>query len=213
MLEQLIPVFITLLVVIDPVGIAPIFAALTRGGTVHYRRRMAIKGVMLATAMLLFFVFTGDALLRYLGISLPAFKIAGGALLFLLAIDMVFARHSGLRSTTVKEQEEAQYKDDISVFPLAFPLLAGPGALTTVLLTMSNTRHDPALFAGLLGVLFAVLLLTLISLLAAHRLTKLLGETGAKVIDRLLGLILTALAMQFVVDGIRASFFQESGVM
>ena len=213
MLEQLIPVFITLLVVIDPVGIAPIFAALTRGGTVHYRRRMAIKGVLLATAMLLFFVFTGDALLRYLGISLPAFKIAGGALLFLLAIDMVFARHSGLRTTTVKEQEEAQYKDDISVFPLAFPLLAGPGALTTVLLTMSNNRHDPVLFAGLLGVLFAVLLLTLISLLAAPRLTKLLGETGSKVVDRLLGLILTALAMQFIVDGVRASFFQESGLM
>lgn len=213
MLEQLIPVFITLLVVIDPVGIAPIFAALTRGGTAHYRRRMAIKGILLATAMLLFFVFTGDALLRYLGISLPAFKIAGGALLFLLAIDMVFARHSGLRSTTVKEQEEAQYKDDISVFPLAFPLLAGPGALTTVLLTMSSPRHDPLLFAGLLGVLFAVLLLTLISLLAAPRLTRLLGETGSKVVDRLLGLILTALAMQFIVDGVRASFFQESGLM
>ena len=204
--DQLTPVFISLLVVIDPIGMAPIFLALTRGGSAGYRRRMALKGVALATAILLFFVFTGDTLLRFLGISLPAFKITGGVLLFLLAIDMVFARQSGLRSTTVREQEEAQYKDDISVFPLAFPLLAGPGALTTILLTTGGARHDPLLFAGILAVLLGILLMTLLCLLLAPWLVKLLGETGTNVIDRLLGLILAALAMQFMVEGIRSSF-------
>lgn len=207
LLPQLTPVFITLLVVIDPIGMAPLFSALTRGGTRAYRRRMAFKGLALATAILLVFAFTGDALLRFLGISLPAFRITGGVLLFLLAMDMMFARQSGLRSATVREQEEAQFKEDISVFPLAFPLLAGPGALTTILLITGDTRDDPLLFAGVLGVLGVVLLLTLISLLIAPRLMALLGETGANVVDRLLGLILAALAMQYVVDGVRASFF------
>ena len=204
--DQLVPVFVTFLVVIDPIGVAPIFAALTRGGGDRYRRRMALKGTFVATLILLFFAFTGDALLRLLGISLAAFRVSGGILLFLLAIDMVFARPSGLRSTTVREQEEAQYKDDISVFPLAFPLLAGPGTLTTILLLTSGLRPQerPLLFFGLLGVLLGVLALTLLTLLLAPRLTELLGETGANVVDRLLGVILAALAVQFVLEGLRA---------
>ena len=204
--DQLVPVFVTFLVVIDPIGVAPIFAALTRGGDGRYRRRMALKGTFVATLILLFFAFTGDALLRLLGISLAAFRVSGGILLFLLAIDMVFARPSGLRSTTVREQEEAQYKDDISVFPLAFPLLAGPGTLTTILLLTSGLRpqEQPSLFFGLLGVLLGVLALTLLALLLAPRLTKLLGETGASVVDRLLGVILAALAVQFALEGLRA---------
>lgn len=206
MLDQLVPVFVTFLVVIDPIGVAPIFAALTRGGDDRYRRRMALKGAFIATLILLFFALTGDALLRLLGISLAAFRVSGGILLFLLAIDMVFARPSGLRSTTVREQEEAQYKDDISVFPLAFPLLAGPGTLTTILLLTSGLRpqEQPSLFFGLLGVLLGVLALTLLALLLAPSLTKLLGETGANVVDRLLGVILAALAVQFVLEGLRA---------
>ncbi|MDG4557313.1 MAG: MarC family protein [Candidatus Contendobacter sp.] len=209
MLDQLITLFVTLLVVIDPVGVAPMFAALTRGGADRYRRRMALKGAVIAALIMLFFLFTGDALLRFLGISLAAFRVSGGALLFLLAIDMVFARPSGLRSATVREQEEAQYKEDISVFPLAFPLLAGPGALTTILLTTSGLRpqDQPLLFLGLLGVLLTVLALSLACLLLAPRLTKLLGETGANVIDRLLGVILAALAVQFILEGLRAGLF------
>lgn len=154
-------------------------------------------------------MFTGDALLRFLGISLAAFRVSGGILLFLLAIDMVFARPSGLRSATVREQEEAQYKDDISVFPLAFPLLAGPGTLTTILLTISGipSKEQPLLFLAVLGVLLAVLLLTLLTLLLAPLLMKLLGETGANVIDRLLGVILAALAVQFMFEGLRAGLF------
>jgi multiple antibiotic resistance protein len=206
MLDPLVPVFVTFLVVIDPIGVAPFFAALTRGGDDRYRRRMALKGTFIATLILLFFAFTGDALLRLLGISLAAFRVSGGILLFLLAIDMVFARPSGLRSTTVREQEEAQYKDDISVFPLAFPLLASPGTLTTILLLTSGLRpqEQPSLFFGLLGVLLGVLALTLLALLLAPRLTKLLGETGASVVDRLLGVILAALAVQFALEGLRA---------
>ncbi len=209
MLESLIPVFVTFLVVIDPVGVAPIFSALTRGGSDRYCRRMAFKGVFIATLILLLFLFTGDALLRVLGISLAAFRVSGGALLFLLAIDMVFARPSGLRLATVREQEAAQYKADISVFPLAFPLLAGPGALTTILLTTSGLRpqEQPLLFLGLMGVLLTVLLLTLLCLLLAPQLMKLIGETGANVIDRLLGVILAALAVQFMLEGLRSGLF------
>ena len=205
MMEQLITIFVTFLVVVDPVGVAPMFAALTRGGNARYRRRMALKSTFIATLITLFFVFTGDAVLRFLGISLAAFRVSGGLLLLLLAIDMIFARPSGLRSATVREQEEAHYKDDISVFPLAFPLLAGPGTLTTILLTTSGLRFQdqPLLFLGLLGVLLTVMLLTLLCLLLAPQLLKLLGATGANVIGRLLGVILAALATQFMLEGLR----------
>src|SRR5690606_27011280 len=175
---------------------------LTRGGSAAYRRRMAVKAILLAAGILYLFAFSGDWLMRALGIGIPAFKIAGGLLLFLVAIDMVFARHSGLRSTTVREQEEARFKEDISVFPLAFPLLAGPGALTTVLLFVADTRGNYTAFGALLGVLAVVLLLAFLALMLAGHLMKLLGETGANVVDRLLGVILAALAVQFVLDGL-----------
>ncbi|HEX6929463.1 MAG TPA: MarC family protein [Gammaproteobacteria bacterium] len=204
-LENLINLFVVLFVVIDPVGLAPIFGALTRGGSVAYRRRMAVKAILLAAGILFLFAFTGDWLLQALGIGVSSFKIAGGLLLFLVAIDMVFARQSGLRSTTVREQEEARFKEDISVFPLAFPLLAGPGTLTTVLLYVSETRGDLVAFWSLLGMLGFVLLLAFIALLLAGRLMALLGETGANVVDRLLGVILSALAVQFVVEGTQAA--------
>lgn len=209
-LESLINLFVVLFVVIDPVGLAPIFGALTRGGSVAYRRRMAVKGILLAAGILFLFAFTGDWLLRALGISVSAFKIAGGLLLFLVAIDMVFARHSGLRSTTVREQEEARFKEDISVFPLAFPLLAGPGTLTTVLLFVAETRGDMIAFWSLLGMLAFVLALAFVALLLAGRLMTLLGETGANVVDRLLGVILSALAVQFVVDGLHAALLNAN---
>ncbi|MGD8378289.1 MAG: MarC family protein [Gammaproteobacteria bacterium] len=206
-LDQAINAFIMLLVVIDPVGTAPIFALLTRGGSETYRRRMAIKGISLAAGILLVFSFIGSPLLHALGVTIPAFKIAGGLLLFLLAIDMVFARQSGLRSATVREQEEARFKEDISVFPLAFPLLAGPGALTTILLLLGNSNGGVMAFASLLTIILVVLAITLLCLLAASRIMKLLGETGANVLDRLFGVILAALAVQFVIDGVTSAFF------
>lgn len=198
--------FVILFVVVDPVGLAPIFAALTQGGTAEYRRRMALRGTSIAAAILVVFAFVGDGLLRALGIGMPAFQIAGGMLLFLLAVDMVFARQSGIRSTTAREQIEAEQKKDVSVFPLAIPLIAGPGALTTVLLMVGERGNDVAFLVIVLGVLGLVLLLTLTSLLLSGRIVYLMGETGANVVSRVLGIVLAALAVQYVIDGLHGGF-------
>ena len=195
--------FVTLLVVIDPLGLAPIFAALTRGYPQKRKRETAIRGTVLGTAILLIFALAGDVLLSALGIGIPAFRIAGGILLFFLSLDMIFASPEGLRSRTTREQEEDDFNQDVSVFPLAIPLLAGPGAITTVLLFTGE--RSPAELGVFVGVLLAVLLLTLISLLLAPRIMGLFGETGANVLSRVLGVLLAALAVQFVLDGIQAS--------
>ncbi|MBA2344754.1 MAG: MarC family protein [Rubrobacter sp.] len=195
--------FVTLVVVVDPLGLAPIFAALTKGYSAERRRETAIRGTILGSAILFVFALAGDVLLEALGITLPAFRIAGGMLLFLLALDMIFARPSGMRSKTIREQEEDSFEGDVSVFPLAIPLIAGPGAITTVLLyTGGRTPAEVGVFAG---VLLVVLLLTLVSLLLASRVMGLFGETGANVLSRVLGVLLAALAVQFVLDGIQAS--------
>lgn len=196
--------FLLLFVTIDPLGVAPVFAALSAHMDAGQRRRAATRAVLLSAVLLVVFGLLGDALLSSLGIGLPAFRIAGGCLLFLLAIDMVFARQSGLRSTTRGEFHEAEHKPDISVFPLAFPLLAGPGALTTILLMSVGNRGEPVELGMVMGALACVLLLTWLALLLAGRLLKVLGETGANVIGRLLGLLLAALAVQFIVDGVTA---------
>ena len=203
MLEFVFNSFVTLLVVIDPLGLAPIFAALTRGYPAKRKRETALRGTALGTAILLIFALVGDVLLEALGIGIPAFRIAGGVLLFLLSLDMVFASPSGLRSRTVREQEEDDYGQDVSVFPLAIPLLAGPGAITTVLLYTGE--RTPAELGVFVGVLLLVLLLTLFSLLVAPRIMGLFGETGANVLSRVLGVLLAALAVQFVLDGIQSS--------
>lgn len=205
MLDILLSSFVTLFIVVDPIGVAWLFVALTHDADAAARRRMATQAVVLSGVILFVFYFIGDVFLKWMGISLPAFKIAGGILLLLLAIDMVFARQSGLRSTTAGEKHEAEQKKDISVFPLAFPMIAGPGALTTVLLMSANAANS-ALLWYLVAVLILVLALTLLCLLFARRLSRLLGQTGANVVSRLLGLILAALAVQFVIDGIKQSF-------
>lgn len=205
LMDHFLNSFIVLFSVIDPIGVAWLFAAMTHGSPRQEQRRMAVMATLLASSILLVFFFTGTTLLDWLGITIPAFRIAGGALLFLLSIDMVFARHSGLRSTTSNEQDEASHKQDISVFPLAFPLLAGPGAITTILLMTSTNSHG-SLFWEVLLVLVLVLLISLLALLYAPVLVRLLGETGANVISRILGLLLAALAVQYVVDGVKTSF-------
>ncbi len=203
MTELLVNNFVTLFVVVDPIGIAVIFSGLARHGDRAFRRSMALRASLLSTVILVAFFFIGEMLLRALGIGQPAFRIAGGILLFMLAIDMVFARQSGLRSATFREREEASSKQDISVFPLAFPLLAGPGAMTTVLL-MADSGEAPAVTAGMVGIILLIMGMTLTSLMLSARVMDWLGETGANVISRLLGLILAALAVQYVVDGARA---------
>ncbi len=205
-IHQWINDLIVLFVVIDPPGLAAMFAALTRDGDNAYRRRIAIKATLLATGILYVFAFIGVRLLEALSVSLPAFKIAGGILLFLVAIDMIFARQSGLRSATVREQEEARFKEDISVFPLAFPLIAGPGALTTVILLAGNAGGHPWEFVAVLIILGIILALAFIALLSSGYLMRLLGVTGSNVLGRLLGVVLSAMAVQFVIDGLRAVF-------
>lgn len=201
-LAQWINDLIVVFVVIDPPGLAAMFAALTRGGDTTYRRRMAVKATLLASGILLVFALIGSRLLDALGVSVPAFKIAGGVLLFLVAIDMVFARQSGLRSATVREQEEARFKEDISVFPLAFPLIAGPGALTTVILLAGNARGHPVEFVAVLVAFAIVLALAFAALLASGLMMRVLGVTGSNVLGRLLGVVLAAMAAQFIIDGV-----------
>lgn len=203
MTEFLFNSFVTLLVVVDPPGLAPIFAALTHGYTSKRKREAAVRGTFIGAGILLVFAFVGDGLLGALGISLAAFRIAGGILLFILALDMVFASPRGLRSRTAREQEEDEYNQDITVFPLAIPLLAGPGAIATVLLYTGG--REPAELALFVVVLLAVLALTLVSLLLAPRITSLMGETGSNVLSRVLGVVVAALAVQFILDGINAS--------
>jgi len=204
MAELLLDTFIILFVVVDPVGLAPMFAALTQDVGSAQRRRLAVRGVAIAGALLVAFVIVGDGLLRALGIGLPAFQIAGGVLLFLLAVDMLFARHSGLRSTTEREQHEAERRKDISVFPLAIPLIAGPGALTTVLLMVGEQGDNPAVIGATLAMVLLVLGLTLAALLFAARLLRIIGQTGANVVSRVLGVVLAALAVQYILDGLYA---------
>lgn len=204
LLENAMNSFLLLFVTIDPVGVTPVFAALSAHLPEAARHAAATRAVLLAAVIMVVFGLVGNDLLNALGIGLPAFRIAGGGLLFLLAIDMVFARHSGLRSTTQGEFHEAEHRQDISVFPLAFPLLAGPGALTTILLLTTGNAGEPGLLGTTLAGLVLVLLLTWAALRMTGPLLRVLGETGANVVGRLLGLLLAALAVQFMVDGVSA---------
>ncbi|KPK58590.1 MAG: MarC family protein [Gammaproteobacteria bacterium] len=206
MIEQLIKTFVVFFLVIEPISLVPMFAALTRGGEPGYRRRMAYKSIAISALIFVFFAIAGDLVLQALGVSVDAFKIAGGLLLFLLSVDMVFARQSGLRSTTVREQDEARYREDISVFPMAFPLIAGPGALATLLLFVVETRGEPLAVISLLGVIAVVLALTLVLLLTTTSIMRVMGVTGANVVSRLLGVVLAALAVQYVLDGLQHAF-------
>lgn len=203
--ETALSIFVTLFVVVDPLGVAPIFVALTAQDSSASRRRQAWHGVGIAAAVLLVFALGGEPLLRLLGISLPAFRIAGGLLLLLLGIDMVMARPSGLRSTTPDEEAEGERKADVAVFPLGIPLIAGPGALTSVMLLMGGASGD-LLRQGLVLLLLAVvLLLMLLCLLLSTMLIRVMGITGINVITRVFGLVVAALAVQFMLDGLQAA--------
>ncbi|MEY2853574.1 MAG: hypothetical protein RL030_706, partial [Pseudomonadota bacterium] len=204
MLDHLLKFFVTFLVVVEPVGVIPIFIALTEGNTELERRRMARKGVLIAGLIFLLFAVGGRLFLSTLGISLDAFRIFGGLLLFLIALEMVFARESGSR-TSSREQEEGKQKTDISVFPLAFPFIAGPGSLATILLAFGAASGEPLVFTGLLACVLVALVCVLFTLYLASPLMKLMGVTGANVVNRLFGVVLGALAVQYVIDGVRAS--------
>ena len=209
MLALFISAFVTLFVVIDPPGVAPIFASLTNGTSTRHRRSMAWKSVTLAGGILLFFALLGEALLGALGVSLDAFRIAGGIMVFLIAIDMVFEKRTQRRENRAEEvakgAEAGLEAEDISVFPMAIPMIAGPGSIAAVMLLTSRSTgwEETAVLGAALG---ANLLLTLGSLLAAAPLMKFMGRKTEAMITRLLGVILAALAAQFIIDGIRSAF-------
>jgi multiple antibiotic resistance protein len=205
MVEPLIKFFVVFFVVVDPISLIPLFAGLTQGASARFKKKMAGKSTVIALAISVLFALAGAKFLDIMGISLSSFRIAGGTLLFLIALDMVFGRPSGSKSTT-PEREETKRREDISVFPLAFPFIAGPGALATILLTAGELGGKPLIFAGFLGVIALVELICWILMLATPRLMKAIGVTGAGVLSRLSGVILAALAVQFIVDGVRGSF-------
>ncbi len=205
MMELFISAFVTLFVVIDPPGCAPIYASITSDANARQRRSMAIRAIVVAGGILLVFALFGEALLSTLHIELDSFRIAGGIMLFLIALDMVFEKRTERREQRAQDVIDDPEIEDVSIFPMAMPMIAGPGSIASVMLLVSqNSGLDRAL--TVLAALVAVLLLTLAALLTAGPLMKLLGAKAEAVITRLLGVLLAALAAQFVIDGLRASF-------
>ncbi|TNE40311.1 MAG: MarC family protein [Alphaproteobacteria bacterium] len=205
MTETAFIAFTTFFATIGPLDVAAIFAALTRDNSIAERRRMAAKAVLIGGGILLFFAVFGKAVLTSFGITLPAMQASGGILLLLIAIDMVFARDSGGTSTTDAENAEAKARKDVSVFPLATPLIAGPGAIGASVLLMAGARGDYVNMVIVVAVLLAMLLATYLLMLLAGPVQKLLGVTGLHVISRIVGVLLAALAVQFIFDGVRDS--------
>lgn len=208
MFETGLLAFTTFFAVVSPVDVAVLFAALTPHASPERRLVMAARGVLIAAVVLVSFALFGNKLLELLGITLAALRTAGGVLLLLMAIDMVFARSSGGVTTTDDEDAEAGHRHDISVFPLATPLIAGPGAMGASILLYAQAAGDPLHVTAVFAALGLVLALTFAFLLVASRLGALLGVTGQNVITRVFGILLAALAVQFIFDGIR-----ESGIL
>jgi len=207
LLPLFVSAFVTLFVVLDPPGVIPIFSSLTSGTSPLHRRAMAWRSSAIASAVLLLFGIFGEGFLGALGISLAAFRIAGGIMVFLIAIDMVFEKRTERRETRAEEvtKNRAVVEEDISVFPMAIPMLAGPGAIAAVML-LSARAHGFAEHLVVFGALAAVMAITLVALLAAGPVMRLIGVKIEAMVTRLLGVILAALAAQFVVDGLREAF-------
>lgn len=199
----LITAFVTMIVIIDPLGMTPIFVALTQGMGPARRRAVALRASIAAALILAVFAAFGEAVLGFVGISMPAFRIAGGMLLFLTALDMLFERRTKRREGTAAQAEDDDDDgDDPSIFPIAIPLIAGPGSIASVIL-LTGQRPGLEGLALVLGVTFTVLALVLVLFLTAGILERVLGRTGINVITRLLGMLLAALAVQFVLDGLK----------
>ena len=200
MTELALRSFLTLFVVVDPVGIAPAFLALVGERPGAEQKRVARKAIAVAGAVLFGFALGGDFLLGHLGISIDAFRIAGGVLLFRIAVGMVLASH---QRETVEEEEEARSRQDVSVFPLAIPLIAGPGAMASLLILVGQAKGDASKLAAVFGTTALVLGLTWLALRLSGPLGRVLRRTGVNVVTRVLGVLLAALAVQYVADGVR----------
>lgn len=205
MLETALVAFTTFFATIGPVDVAALYAALTHNNTPKERRAMALKGALIGAGILLFFALFGEVVLKHFGITLPALRVAGGILLFLIAMDMVFARPSGGTTATSEEVSEAESVKDVSVFPLATPLIGGPGAIGAAILLVADTQGDYQKTAIVIGAMLSIVLMTYILMLMATQVQKLFGVTGLQVLSRVVGVLLAALAVQFVFDGIRDS--------
>jgi multiple antibiotic resistance protein len=193
--------FATLFVIVDPIALVPMFIALTRGMDDDHRRRLALRACLIAAVLLALFGLVGNKLLEVIGITMPAFRISGGFLLFITALDMLFERR-----TQRREGQQPDANHDPSVFPLATPLIAGPGAFTTMILLVNNTPATGfAHSAAILAVMALVVASTFLMFLMAGFIERLLGRTGIVVVTRLLGMLLAALSVQFVLDGIRGT--------
>ena len=203
--ELFISAFITLFVVIDPPGCAPIYAGLTKNATAAQARNMALRATAIAAVILLIFAFFGEALLGALHIELDSFRIAGGLMLFFIAFDMVFEKRTQRREERAEKIAATPEVEDVSVFPMAMPMLAGPGAIAAIMLLM-NEANEPSEALAVFAALGAVLAITAASLVAAGPLIRLLGDKVEAVITRLLGVLLAALAAQYVIDGLKGSF-------
>jgi multiple antibiotic resistance protein len=205
MLNLFVSAFVTLFVVIDPPGCAPIYAGLTSGASPAQARAMAIRACLIAGAILLLFATFGENLLGALHIELDSFRIAGGLMLFLIALDMVFEKRTQRREQRAEQVRATPEVEDVSVFPMAMPMIAGPGAIASVMLLEGGARGVQGSLI-VLAALFVVMVLTLLALLAARPLMKLVGAGVEAVVTRLLGVLLAALAAQYVIDGLRSSF-------
>ena len=202
MVEFLSQAFTTLLVIIDPFAVMPVFMSLTARMSSEMQRTIAIRATTISLIVLLCFAFLGDKLLDTLGISEPAFRIAGGFLLLLAAIEMVVSRQISMQSTSEDETEDAKARGDVSVFPLAIPIIAGPGAMTSIVVLMRKAEiMGVAAMAGVIGSMIGVLIVILVMLLLSQRCFSFLGLTGMNVLTRIFGIILAALAVQFIING------------
>lgn len=204
MMDFVVSALVTLIVTVDPPGLAPIFLSLTPGMSAQWRRKVAVRAVLIAFVIMTATALGGAPLIAALGITLPAFRIAGGLLLFTIAYQMIFGGGPERKAETAEKAVIEDHIRNIAAFPLGIPLMAGPGAITAILLLAGRAQGDPMKLGVLIGVIALVVLACLVSFLLASRIARLLGVTGNIVLTRLLGVILAAMAVQFVIDGVKA---------
>lgn len=205
--DYVLSAFVTLAVVVDPVGLAPIFVALTQRMPAAIRRGIAARASFISAGILIAFALGGQWFIAQLGISLPAFRIAGGLLLFAIASEMVFERRNERQARTAEQaRQEDQAQKHVAVFPLAIPLMAGPAAITATLLLSGQAGGRPLMVVALFGVIVVVIALCFAVFYFATKIAHVLGTTGSMTLSRLLGIVLAALAVQYVIDGVRTAF-------
>ncbi len=207
-IDFLLSAVTTLFVTVDPIGLAPIFVTVTAGMTTPQRRRTALRAVIISAVILAVFAFFGERFLDTLGISIPAFRIAGGLMLLWIGFEMVFEKRTIRKSQSASKAVSDEQVHNVSAFPLAVPLLAGPGTITAVILLSGRASEsgDPIVLAALMGLIAAILALCFLIFLLADILNRFIGASIQSILTRLLGVMLAALAVQFLIDGVRAAF-------